>query len=694
LNKLTGKLNEQGYTNFRTSLHRIRLIAVVAAGVALLSLYPLHEYRVRANFSPLQSEYYGQYLHSSLMSNFSFSRSSYRYLAATITDSKTGRDREIAVTNSDMAPVRDAQGQVIVKNGSPLFQVRNDLDPQGTLKGLHWTKQKLTDKQANEWFRDAIFEGNTLTVLWRPAWFWALIIFLVGSVGATIIYHVYQSRFVHGQQLRGTRELSPKHYRKEHRKHTGYGLKVYPQQRDRFKEFLGLNPRPVPLTVPREEECEGLLLLGDTGTGKSQILHQFLDGIKSREEFEAVVIYDPVGEFVEHHFDPETDIILNPLDVRAPYWNPAHESQAIGDEVRAAELQFIAESFFPDHPNTPPTSQFFNKAARSIFARMLAYNPEPEQLVQWLTDQAMIDCCVHGTEHAFLIDRGAKAQRAGVLATLSEVGESLRLLPTYEQAQRRPFTFHQWAQRRDRRIFITSTQTTREALRRLQAAQFNILFGKLLSRTPLTPNRRCWVLIDEAHSLKRLPVLETALVEGRKHGVKTVIGTQNKAQIIQHYQEAGATIIAASHTKIFQRTNEVESARWVSEMIGQKELERPRVSTTASVQTYGRDSLNYAPGIEQHYVVSTEQIMALENLNGYWKYGDAVVPFRIEPIKRPKRARAFVPRSTLPPVKPAPPQPLPVAPPTFATGNGHDHKRETEIRIEATADPDEFDIKF
>jgi len=448
------------------------------------------------------------------------------------------------------------------------------------------------------------------------------------------------------------------------------------------------------LTVPREEEREGMLILGDTGTGKSQILHQFLDEIKSRKEFEAVVIYDPVGEFVAHHFDPETDIILNPLDVRSPYWNPAHESQAIGDEVRAAELHFIAESLFPDHPNTPPTTQFFNKAARSIYARMLSYNPEPEQLVQWLTDDRMIDCCVHGTELAFLIDRGAKAQRAGVLATLAEVAESMRLLPTYEQAQRRPFTFHQWAQRRDRRIFITSTQTTREALRRLQAAQFNILFGKLLSRTPLTPNRPCWVLIDEAHSLKRLPVLETALVEGRKHNIKPIIGTQNRAQIRQHYQDAAATIIAASHTKIFQRTNEAESARWVSEMIGQKELERPRVSTTASVQTYGRDSLNYAPGIEQHYVVSTEQIMALENLNGYWKYGDAVVPFRIEPIERPKRARAFAPRSTLPPIKPAPPRPLPVAPPTFAASNGHDHKRQTEIKIEATADADDLDIKF
>jgi hypothetical protein len=219
--------------------------------------------------------------------------------------------------------------------------------------------------------RHAIYEGKTLTVLCRPAWLWALIIFLVGSVGGTVFYHVFQRRFVQGQQLRGTRELSPKQYQKEHRKHTGYSLKVYPQAINKLKEFFGLNPRSVPLTVPREEECEGMLILGDTGTGKSQIQHQFLDENKARKEFEAVVIYDPVGEFVEHHFDPATDIILNPLDVRAPYWNPAHESQAIGDEVRAAELHFIAESFFPDHPNTPPTAQFFNKAARSIFARMV-----------------------------------------------------------------------------------------------------------------------------------------------------------------------------------------------------------------------------------------------------------------------------------------------------------------------------------
>src|SRR6185295_3077251 len=174
----------------------------------------------------------------------------------------------------------------------------------------------------------------------------------------------------------------------------------------------------------------------------------------------------------------------------------------------------------------------------------------------------LIDACVAGTEHAHLIDRAAKAQRGGVLATLSEVGASLKLLPTLEQCQGRRFTFREWAQRRHRCIFITSTQSTREALRRTHAAWFNILFGKLMSTSvAISGQRPCWVIIDEAHALKRLPALETALVEGRKYRIKIVIGTQNKTQIEQSYERISATMLAASHTKSFGRINESDSAR-------------------------------------------------------------------------------------------------------------------------------------
>jgi hypothetical protein len=131
---------------------------------------------------------------------------------------------------------------------------------------------------------------------------WAPSYSLSGTGGLTGLYLFAQRRYVAGQPLRGTRELSPRQYRREHRKHTGYALTVYPQVinlRARAQDYFGFKQRSYTLSVPREEENEGLLLLGDPGTGKSQIMHQLIDEIASRKQFEAVIIYDPVGEFLE-----------------------------------------------------------------------------------------------------------------------------------------------------------------------------------------------------------------------------------------------------------------------------------------------------------------------------------------------------------------------------------------------------------
>lgn len=125
----------------------------------------------------------------------------------------------------------------------------------------------------------------------------------------------------------------------------------------------------------------------------------------------------------------------------------------------------------------------------------------------------MIDQCVAGTEHAHLISRGAKGQRGGVLATLSEVGETFKLLPSAEECNKRGLFLKNWARRRRGRLFITSSHTTREPLRRLDAALLNILLGYLLGESyALSGERPCWVIIDEVHALKHLPILKSALV--------------------------------------------------------------------------------------------------------------------------------------------------------------------------------------
>src|SRR5213078_744551 len=94
---------------------------------------------------------------------------------------------------------------------------------------------------------------------------------------------------------------------------------------DALRQMIGMDARCYMLRVPRAEETEGLLLLGDPGTGKSQIIHQLLEQIALRRPPEAVVCYDPAGEFVASHFDPSADVVLNPVDARSLYWSPAIE---------------------------------------------------------------------------------------------------------------------------------------------------------------------------------------------------------------------------------------------------------------------------------------------------------------------------------------------------------------------------------
>jgi hypothetical protein len=487
---------------------------------------------------------------------------------------------------------------------------------------------------------------------------------------------------------------------------------------DTVRGLVGLKPRSYLLGVPRREETEGLLLLGDPGTGKSQIIHQLLCQIGRREPGEAVVCYDPACEFVEAHFDPKTDLILNPLDARSPYWAPTLEVDYSSAAMSATDRQMLAESFFPDREHAQAHGHFFTKAARSIFARMLEFKPTAGQIVEWLCGDEVIDQLVEGTEYAHLIDKGSKGQRGGVLGTLSEVGEAMRLLPAREECAG-TLSLTRWAQARRGWLFITSTQDTRDALRALHAPWINVLLKRLMSvPREFGQWHPCWVIVDEVHSLRRLPALQTTLVEGRKYGVKMVLGTQNKAQFEEHNGRGAATMLSAPHTKILFRCNEPESARWVADMIGEEEKERPRVGTTATVDANGRDSINYSTFTERRAVVSKEEVMALPNLHGFWKYADSVVPFRIEPQNLRRVADGFIRRagqpaeqSIQPPrpprelAAPTPPQPAPAAPPraeqpspALASSSGQAARREVKeaerARSVTVEVQDEIDLSF
>jgi hypothetical protein len=404
--------------------------------------------------------------------------------------------------------------------------------------------------------------------------------------------------------------------------------------------------KQVTLRIRRADEVQGGLLLGDTGTGKTQWLHQAIYQARADGRREPGVCYDPAGEFSQAHFRENTDAILNPLDERFPNWQLCWEIE------NSTDADLVAESFFTTH-HISEQQKFFNRAAKGIFRTLLEARVSNEKMIKILKDEKLIDELVKGTELAHKIPEKAAPQRGAVLGTLADVADALKLLPAHDKGKKNLSLSH-WAKNKGQGwLFLISTLDTRDALRPLQAAMINILMMRLMSVPSETGKiPPFWMIADELHSLHTLSALPTFVYESRKFGAKYLFGTQSKHQIIKNYGEEAKAILSPSKLKIFLRCNEPETAQWISDSIGNQERQMPFTSASVDAHNSGKVSTNFSNRLEKKVVVSKEQIMQLPNLHGYWCYDGKAVPFVLPYIDWQKKYPAFIPRKKKDPPPP------------------------------------------
>jgi hypothetical protein len=331
---------------------------------------------------------------------------------------------------------------------------------------------------------------------------------------------------------------------------------------------------------------------------------------------------------VKRFYDPDRgDIILNPLDRRCPYWGPAEELRS------RSEAKALAVSLF--QPPQDKKGEFFIESPQKIFAFLMAYGPTPDQLVQWMSNPEEIDRRVQGTEHAHLIDPHAHQQRAGVLASLGLVADSLRLLPKRSEANG-AWTATEWAEKRQGWIFLTSLPAEREALRPLQSLWIDWLVLRLLNE-PTAAQKRVWFVIDELASLQKLPQLHTAITEARKSNNPVVLGFQGKAQLEYLYGHLAEVMLSQPATSVWLTTKEPNAGEWVSKFIGKVEIERLRETHFDGT----RSGRNFALDRQVEQLVLESEIAGLADLHAYMKYQNYVTRFSFPYFNMPEVAEGF-----------------------------------------------------
>ena len=385
------------------------------------------------------------------------------------------------------------------------------------------------------------------------------------------------------------------------------------------------NDSKLPLRVPRDAENKHFLIVGDTGSGKSSIIRQMLYQVDARGD--SAIVYDPACEFLKQFYNERRgDIVLNPLDARMPYWNPSKELR------RKAEAKALAVSLYQPEG---VTNRFFVEAPQKIFAHLLTYLPTPEELVRWMSDPSEIDRRVKGTEYWMLIDPKAPQQRTGVLGSLNMSADSFRLLPKPDENSS-AWTATNWAETRRGWIFITSRPTMREALRPLISLWIDTLVLRLLNE-PIPDQKPVWFVIDELASLQRLPQLHTAITENRKSQNPVILGFQGRSQMQARYGEDAEAMLSQPATKIFLRTTEPRAAKWVSEAIGEIEIERLR-ETHYEGWRAGR---NFALDRQTEPLVLPSEVSGLDDLRGFLKYGNHVARFSFPFIALEEKSHGF-----------------------------------------------------
>lgn len=505
-----------------------------------------------------------------------------------------------------------------------------------TIYVINGEEKTWEDEYAEQVFRKFMYEGSSYNDLVFFPNLISWLIFFGGTLGLIYFDSADLAKRKEGRVLRGGKKVNCKEFTKiineedlaskllvrlgrKEKLSLGMGIKVFEDEKEYF------------LQVKKVDEPTHFLVVGDNGTGKSQLLFQLLCQIRDRGE--TAIVYDPAREFLRVFYDESRgDVVLNPLDARSPFWSPSDEVTAPG------EAETVAKSLFPDGWKK---GDFFVEKPREIFCELMKDKPSPKDLLRYMSQPELLDARFEGTRFAAYLDPKSAAQRNGILSSLSNIAKSLELLP---EANNKKWSAAEWSKKRKGWIFITSTPQSRDALLPLISCWFDCLVLRLMAAEPdFAKTNPVWVVADELQTLERLKSLETALTESRKANVRLVIGFQGKAQIEQLYEKMAEVMLSQPSTKLFLRTTEPKAAQWISDSIGEVETERLRRSTSEAVNDK-RDSINSEMARQMERLIIPSEIMGLAKLEGYMKYSNLVVGIKFKAQDYKQVANGFIPR--------------------------------------------------
>ena len=415
--------------------------------------------------------------------------------------------------------------------------------------------------------------------------------------------------------------------------------------RDRMPGWRALRPYAVAgIPYPERTETQHTIVSGTTGSGKTVLISDLVAQIRAKGE--RCVIYDKMGSYTAAFFDARRDVLLNPLDARAPRWSPFYEARGPRD------FDMMAAALIPQQKDT--VDPFWVTAARQLFANgagVLRQKGETRNrvLVDRLlkTELTELAQAMEGTVAQSIVDPDNPKTALSVRAMLTANLSALEFLPDEGE----PFSIREWIsdEARDRNgggfLFLTSRGDQHASLRGLISTWLEIAVNAMLSLAQ-DDGRRIWVILDELPTLHQVPSLQPGLAESRQFGGCFVLGVQVASALRDLYGRNGAeTVSGLCGTRVVLAAPDRDTAQWSADSLGRSEIEEVAEGYSYGANTI-RDGVSLTPRRELRALALPSEIMRLANLEGYLKFPGPfpVASIRLKYVARPAAAERFVAR--------------------------------------------------
>ena len=277
------------------------------------------------------------------------------------------------------------------------------------------------------------------------------------------------------------------------------------------------------IPYPERTETQHTIVSGTTGSGKTVLISDLVSQIRARGE--RCVIYDKMGSYTRAFFDPGRDVLMNPLDARAPRWSPfleARNPRDFGHDGRCSHP--AAEGHGGPVLGNGGAPALLQRRGACSGSRGVTDN---RVLVDHLlkTELTALAQAMEGTVAQSIVDPENPKTALSVRAMLTANLSALEFLPD----EGKPFSIREWISDEERGgfLFLTSRGDQHASLRGLISTWLEIAVNAMLTLAQ-DDGRRIWVILDELPTLHQVPSLQPGLAESRQFGGCFVLGVPGR----------------------------------------------------------------------------------------------------------------------------------------------------------------------